>query len=163
MKSLNFASPDGDHRQDITTQSDTKYQHSSKHITDMKTLLIIGLSLAMAVIILFASIRIIQWLVTGICWVLSVAIDIFRESRASAEKVNVRLQELTDYITAEYNRAKHRANQICRRSLCSLSPRICTMLTFMSWMLSKASNAMYIRYHNTADRSLELPSCRWKR
>ena len=126
----------------------------------MNTILIISLSLAMAVIILFVSLRIIQWLVTGLCWLLSVAIDIFRETKSSAEKVNDRLNDLTGYISAQCTRAGIQTSRFFRRSLCAASPRICTMLIFMSWMCSKASNAMYVRYSNTAAGRPQLPSCR---
>lgn len=114
----------------------------------MKTILILAASLLIAAAVLVISLRILQWLVTGVCTILSAAIDFFREVKEAIDMVGNRLRYLGAFIrkSAAIQRAKtlHRMNHILYKA----TPAICHMLALTSWMLSRASRNVYLRYHN---------------
>lgn len=124
----------------------------------MKTVLILAASLLISSAVLVISLRILQWVVTAICGILSAAIDLFREIKTSVTAVNTRLSHLCRFVykaSADQRRTKARTRRILYRA----TPRICNMLTMMSWMLSRASHTFYTRYHrdNIASGIRHLP------
>ena len=64
----------------------------------MKTVLILAASLLIASAVLVISLRILQWVVTAICGILSAAIDLFREIKTSVTAVNTRLSNLCRFV-----------------------------------------------------------------
>lgn len=116
----------------------------------MNTIFIFALSLLLAVAGLIISLRIVQWFVTAICGILSAAIDFFREIKDATEAVSKRLWYLARFICKFSAMVRLRLRARVHGMLCVLSPRICNALTKISWMLSRASYNVYLKYrqHN---------------
>lgn len=114
----------------------------------MKTVLILAASLLLASVTVAVALRVLQWIVTAICYALSVAIDLFREITSSVQAINLRLCYLANFIYRASNMMKHKIKSGIRRKLRSATPTICNSLTLLSWMLSRASHTVYLRYHS---------------
>ncbi len=125
----------------------------------MKTVLILAASLLIASAVLVISLRILQWVVTAICGILSAAIDLFREIKTSVTAVNTRLSHLCRFVYKVSCLIRRRTKARTRRILYRATPRICNLLTMMSWVLSRASHTFYTRYHrdNIASGIRHLP------
>lgn len=113
----------------------------------MKTIAIIIAAPAIATVILFVSLRILQWVVTGICHILNAAIDLFREIKDATEAVTSRLSYLGRFTRKASAMLRRHVRAKIRRVLYIAAPVICHLLTLTSWMLSRASRTFYLRYH----------------
>ena len=109
----------------------------------MKTVLILAASLLIASAVLVISLRILQWVVTAICGILSAAIDLFREIKTSVTAVNTRLSHLCRFVYKVSCLIRRRTKARTRRILYRATPRICNLLTMMSYVLYQIPPRQY--------------------
>lgn len=114
----------------------------------MKTILILAASLLIAAAVLVISLRILQWFITGVCTILSSAIDFFREVKEAVDMVGDRLRYLSIFLRKAAAMLRAKTRNSISNILYMASPAVCHMLAITSWMLSRASRNVYLRYHN---------------